>query len=96
MKKGTKGMERGFTVVWWGSPWPSIQGGHTGPPLQENCRLSANQDEISLRVTLPLGRGQLLGRAGGELPGGPGLLIQQSQDILEDLPVQVPLGALAG
>ncbi len=30
---------------------------------------------------------QALGRAGGELPGGPGRILQQRQDILEDLPV---------
>jgi hypothetical protein len=38
-------------------------------------------------VKLPLGGSQALGRAGGELRSGFGLLLQQSQDILEDLPV---------
>ena len=57
---------------------------------------SGSKHTGAIPVKLPLGGGQALGRAGGELPGGSGLLLQQSQDILEDLPVQVPLGALAG
>ena len=50
----------------------------------------------AIAAKLPFGGGQALGRAGGELPGGFGCLLQQSQDILKDLPVQVPLGPLAG
>jgi hypothetical protein len=54
-------------------------GSHTISLNSRSKRTGANS------VKLPLGGGQALGRAGGELPGGPGLLLQQSQDILSGM-----------
>jgi hypothetical protein len=51
------------------------------------CPNSGSKQTWANAVKLPLGGGQALGRAGSKLPGGFGLLLQQSQDILEDLPV---------
>ena len=48
---------------------------------------SGSKPAGGIAVTLPLGGGQTLGRAGGELPGNTGFLLQQRYDILEDLPV---------
>ena len=77
---------------------PHWVGGQLGAVRAGSHRFCPNSGSIptgAIPVILPLGGGQALGRAGSELPGGFGLLLQQGQDILEDLPVKVPLGALA-